>query len=165
MVALERQMLEAIEDLMTPLLRARRRAVATRRKDLDQELSVITRRIELTKARIESTDQLAPQYKALEREIQSRLALYDASLYRLRESNLTEGIEERVISIVESATDVHDVTPTPFSRFIKSSSLGILLGFVPVFVLKRTWRFLDRVFHWSSSAEPKPSLSAPAENK
>ena len=81
-------------------------------------------------------DKKSIQYNVLLREVQSDRALYEAVLKRLKETDLSKGLERTSIAMVEPAGWPGGVKPSRNLIIIAASVVGTLMGLGLVYLLK-----------------------------
>ncbi len=77
------------------------------------------------------------EYAVLKREVDATQALYDAVMQRVKEVDLTAGMQDQVMSVVERAHRAVDTTPDPMPTLIGTTLLGLVLGGFGVYLCDR----------------------------
>ncbi len=120
-----------------------------------QEASLIS---QVKDAETESLDLSgkAVEYNVLQREVEATKVLYESVLNRIKEIDLTSGLQDEVISVVEECHAARDITPDSESTVILGAFFGMFLGMGVIYLL----HMLDTTLKSIDQAEQ--SLELPA---
>lgn len=101
----------------------------------------------------------AVEYNVLEREVATTTSLFDAVMTRIKEIDLTTGLQDQVISVIEEATRATDITPNGQSKLLMGIVFGMALGMGAIYLLHMLDTTIKSVDHAEQSLE-LPALGA-----
>jgi succinoglycan biosynthesis transport protein ExoP len=101
----------------------------------------------------------AVEYNVLEREVEGVKNLYMAVLNRIKEIDLTAGLQDEVITVIESASDARDINGGGESAILMGAMFGLALGVGIIYLLHMMDTTLKSVDQAEQSLE-LPALGA-----
>ena len=82
-----------------------------------------------------SLSESAVEYNVLEREVEGTKNLYSSVQDRIKEIDLTTGLHDQVISVVEPASSASDTSPSGDSAILMGAMMGLALGVGIIYLL------------------------------
>lgn len=79
----------------------------------------------------------AVEYNVLEREVEGTKTLYHSVMDRIREIDLSAGLSDEVITVLEPATAATDITPNKNSQLLQSAVAGLVLSLVGILLFDK----------------------------
>ena len=115
-------------------------------------------REQVQKAETESLDLSgkAVEYNVLQREVEATKTLYESVLNRIKEIDVTSGLQDEVITVVEECHKATNITPDGESTILMGAIFGMVLGMGIIYLL----HMLDTTLKSVDQAEQ--SLELPA---
>lgn len=98
----------------------------------------------------------AVEYNVLQREVEATKALYNSVMNRIKEIDLTSGLQDEVISIVEEAETASNISPSGDSAVMMGLLFGIAIGMGIIYLL----HMLDTTLKSVDQAEQTLELPA-----
>ncbi len=106
-------------------------------------------------AEMESLDlsDKAVEYNVLEREVTATTTLYDSVLARIKEIDLTAGLSEQTITVIERASKASETTPDKSTTVLMGGIFGLAIGMGIVYLLHMLDSTIKSVDHAEQSLE------------
>jgi uncharacterized protein involved in exopolysaccharide biosynthesis len=99
-----------------------------------RERDVLSEQLKMAEQESLTLSENAVEYNVLEREVAGTKTLYVSVLERIREIDLTTGLMEEVITVIEPASSAADISSRGSSRFWGSGLTGLVLALAGIFI-------------------------------
>jgi succinoglycan biosynthesis transport protein ExoP len=129
----EKSMLRRVEVRLFESMKKRANRLGAEYQRLQKERDVINQQLSVAENESLSISEMSVEYNVLEREVQGTKTLYSSVLERIKEIDLSTGLLEEVITMIEPASGATLTSSRGSSRWV-SGLTGLVLALAGIFL-------------------------------